>query len=381
MNCDNESSQKRSKVAYIFNQDLLRWSDLADKVRHRAKLVHGLIEAYGLLKHMRIVNSAIASYEQMLQFHSSNYLQFLQSINNVDDEEQYMEEADQYGLTYDCPTHKGIYDYISHIAGSTIQAARCLTDKNDPCQVAINWFGGWHHAQRDTAAGFCYVNDCVLAILELRKDYDRVLYVDLDLHHGDGVEEAFAATSKVFTVSFHKFSAGFFPGTGKANDIGFGKGLYHCVNVPFIDGLKDLEFVAFFKRVLSEIFRVFVPEVIVCQCGADGIAGDPMNSFNLTPRGLAACVRYLNTFNLPLLLLGGGGYNFQNTARAWTLITAAILEKKLSENIPDHRYYITYGPDYELNVTPGNRKDLNSYKEMRAIYEKVVDNLNCIKLE
>lgn len=247
--------------------------------------------------------------------------------------------------------------------------------------MAINWFGGWHHAQRDTAAGFCYVNDCVLAILELRKDYDRVLYVDLDLHHGDGVEEAFAATSKVFTVSFHKFSAGFFPGTGKANDIGFGKGLYHCVNVPFIDGLKDLEFVAFFKRVLSEIFRVFVPEVIVCQCGADGIAGDPMNSFNLTPRGLAACVRYLNTFNLPLLLLGGGGYNFQNTARAWTLITAAILEKKLSENIPDHRYYITYGPDYELNVTPGNRKDLNSYKEMRAIYEKVVDNLNCIKLE
>ncbi|CAI9739023.1 histone deacetylase 8-like [Octopus vulgaris] len=315
----------------------------------------------------------------MAEFHCRNYLQFLESINKFDDEEKYSEEAEQFGLSYDCPTEKGVFNYVSHIAGSTIEAARCLVDKENPCQIAINWFGGWHHAHRDSASGFCYVNDCVLGILELRKTFTRVLYVDLDLHHGDGVEEAFAVTSKVFTVSFHKLLPGFFPGTGSIDDVGFGKGIHHCVNVPLMDGIKDVEFVALFKRIMSEVIDVFAPEAIVCQCGADGIAGDPMNSFNLTPQSLTSCVRYFTTLKVPLLLLGGGGYNFCNTSKTWTLITAAVIGKKLSPNIPDHKYYITYGPSYELTVDPGNRKDLNSYENIRSIYKKVLENLSQLR--
>uniref|UniRef100_A0A0L8GXG0 histone deacetylase n=1 Tax=Octopus bimaculoides TaxID=37653 RepID=A0A0L8GXG0_OCTBM len=264
----------------------------------------------------------------MAEFHCRNYLQFLESINKFDDEEKYSEEAEQFGLSYDCPTEKGIFDYVSHIAGSTIEAARCLVDKENPCQIAINWFGG--------------------------------------------VEEAFAVTSKVFTVSFHKLLPGFFPGTGSIDDVGFGKGIHHCVNVPLMDGIKDVEFVALFKRIMSEVIDVFAPEAIVCQCGADGIAGDPMNSFNLTPQSLMSCVRYFTTLKVPLLLLGGGGYNFCNTSKTWTLVTAAVIGKKLSPNIPDHKYYITYGPSYELTVDPGNRKDLNSYENIRSIYKKVL---------
>ncbi|XP_010835595.1 PREDICTED: histone deacetylase 8-like, partial [Bison bison bison] len=91
----------------------------------------------------------------------------------------------------------------------------------------------------DEASGFCYLNDAVLGILRLRRKFDRILYVDLDLHHGDGVEDAFSFTSKVMTVSLHKFSPGFFPGTGDVSDVGLGKGRYYSVNVPIQDGIQD----------------------------------------------------------------------------------------------------------------------------------------------
>ena len=93
--------------------------------------------------------------------------------------------------------------------------------------MAINWSGGWHHAKRDSAAGFCYVNDVVLAIHRLQAAFKRVMYVDLDVHHGDGVEDAFSFTDKVMTMSIHKHEFGFFPGTGALKDVGFGKGKFY----------------------------------------------------------------------------------------------------------------------------------------------------------
>ena len=113
--------------------------------------------------------------------------------------------------------------------------------------VAVNFCGGWHHAQRDQASGFCYVNDCVLAILELQKRFKRVLYIDLDIHHGDGVENAFAFSRKVFTLSFHKCEEGYFPGTGSVNDIGLGGGRFYTCNVPLKDGASDQTFIKVFE--------------------------------------------------------------------------------------------------------------------------------------
>lgn len=104
--------------------------------------------------------------------------------------------------------------------------------------IAINWAGGLHHAKKREASGFCYINDIVLAILELLRTYSRVLYIDIDCHHGDGVEEAFYTTDRVLTCSFHKFGE-YFPGTGTVSDIGMGKGLGYSLNVPLRDGLTD----------------------------------------------------------------------------------------------------------------------------------------------
>uniref|UniRef100_A0A674HFJ3 Histone deacetylase 8 n=1 Tax=Taeniopygia guttata TaxID=59729 RepID=A0A674HFJ3_TAEGU len=192
---------------YVYSPEYVTLCDSLCKVPKRASMVHSLIEAYCLLDQMKIVKPKVASMEEMASFHTDAYLQHLQKVSEEGDDDH--PESVEYGLGYDCPATEGIFEYAAAVGGATITAAECLLDGK--CKVAINWPGGWHHAKKDEASGFCYLNDAVLGILRLRQKFDRVLYIDLDLHHGD-VEDAFSFTSKVMTVSLHKFSPGFFPG-------------------------------------------------------------------------------------------------------------------------------------------------------------------------
>ncbi|GFO31841.1 histone deacetylase, partial [Plakobranchus ocellatus] len=120
------------------------------------------------------------------------------------------------------------------------------------------------------------------------------------------VEEAFSLTSKVMTVSFHKYASGFFPGSGAVEHVGLSRGKFYSVNVPLQDGIKDAEFSSIFFRVMKMVKEKFSPEAIVLQCGADGLSEDHMASFNLTQVGLAKCVCFMLAWGLPTLLLGGG---------------------------------------------------------------------------
>lgn len=144
----------------------------------------------------------------------------------------------------------------------------------------------------------------------------RVLYVDIDIHHGDGVEEAFYATDRVMTVSFHKFGD-YFPGTGHIQDIGYGSGKYYSLNVPLDDGIDDESYHLLFKPIMGKVMEVFRPGAVVLQCGADSLSGDRLGCFNLSIKGHAECVKFMRSFNVPLLLLGGGGYTIRNVARCW----------------------------------------------------------------
>ncbi|XP_026572367.1 histone deacetylase 8 isoform X7 [Pseudonaja textilis] len=225
---------------------------------------------------------------------------------------------------------------------------------------------------RDEASGFCYLNDAVLGILQLRRRFDRVLYVDLDLHHGDGVEDAFSFTSKVMTVSLHKFAPGFFPGTGDVTEVGLGKGRYYSVNVPLQDGIKNETYYQLCTAVLKDVYAAFHPGAVVLQLGADTIAGDPMCAFNLTPEGIGKCLNYVLQWQLPTLILGGGGYHLANTARCWTYLTGVILGKTLPSEIPDHEFFTEYGPDYVLEITPSCRPDRNEPQRIQEI-------LGCVK--
>ncbi|XP_010565382.1 PREDICTED: histone deacetylase 8 isoform X5 [Haliaeetus leucocephalus] len=233
----------------------------------------------------------------------------------------------------------------------------------------------WTASARDEASGFCYLNDAVLGILRLRQKFDRVLYIDLDLHHGDGVEDAFSFTSKVMTVSLHKFSPGFFPGTGDVTDVGLGKGRYYTVNVPIQDGIQDEKYYQICETVLKEVYAAFNPDAVVLQLGADTIAGDPMCSFNMTPEGVGKCLKYVLQWQLATLILGGGGYNLANTARCWTYLTGVILGRTLCSEIPDHEFFTEYGPDYVLEITPSCRPDRNEPQRIQEILNSIKGNL------
>jgi histone deacetylase 1/2 len=232
---------------------------------------------------------------------------------------------------------------------------------SNSADIAINWAGGLHHAKKREASGFCYINDIVLAILDLLRVYPRVLYIDIDCHHGDGVEEAFYMTDRVMTCSFHKFGE-YFPGTGTQQDRGRGKGLGYAVNVPLKDGLTDDTFQRIFEPIIDRILTVFRPSAVVLQCGADSLSGDKLGCFNLSMQGHANCVQFMRKQNIPLVLLGGGGYTVKNVARAWCYETACAIgiENDIDvNNMPYNEYFEWFGPKYRLEVATSNADDEN----------------------
>ena len=198
------------------------------------------------------------------------------------------------------------YEFMSTCAGASIDAA--VKVNHGLSDICVNWSGGLHHAKKGEASGFCYINDIVLGILELLKYHARVLYIDIDIHHGDGVEEAFYTTDRVMTASFHKYGD-FFPGSGGLADLGVKDGKYYSVNYPLKDGLDDESFEYIFKPVITKVMEVYRPGAVVMCCGADSIAGDRLGVWNLSLKGHGMAVEYMKTFDVPLILLGGGGYN------------------------------------------------------------------------
>lgn len=203
--------------------------------------------------------------------------------------------------------------------------------------------------------------------------------MDVDLHHGDGVQDAFCATDKVACLSFHKYEPGFFPGSGSMNEIGIGKGKYYSVNIPLLDGIRDDNFCSIVEKILPIVREKFHPGAILCQLGADGLNGDPMCSFNLTEKSLVHCVKRILDWNVPTLFVGGGGYNSANTARCWTTVTSTILGLKLPESIPEHDFFTEYGPAFELPVSEGLKKDQNTSEYLCSVVENVTNNLQHIK--
>ena len=203
---------------------------------HRLQMAHNLILSYQLYKRMDVYRPHWATDEEMVKFHSPEYIEFMRRVT-PENQNEFAKQLQKFTVGEDCPVFDGLYDYCRVYTGGSIDGAMKLN--HGLADVAINWSGGLHHAKRFEASGFCYVNDIVLGILELLKYHPRVLYLDIDIHHGDGVEEAFYSTDRVMTVSFHKYGDYFFPGTGDVKDVGVKGGKYYSVNVPLKDGIND----------------------------------------------------------------------------------------------------------------------------------------------
>ncbi|PPQ73787.1 hypothetical protein CVT24_007533, partial [Panaeolus cyanescens] len=325
----------KRKVAYYYDTEVGAYTyGLGHPMKpHRIRVTHDLVSAYGMLDKMHVLVTPETA--EKLTYSGTRFL-----------------------VGEDNPAFEGVFEFCSISAGGSIGAAQRLAC--GAADIAINWAGGLHHAKKREASGFCYINDIVLGILELLRTYPRVLYIDIDCHHGDGVEEAFYTTDRVMTASFHKFGE-YFPGTGTQEDRGRGKGKGYAVNVPLKDGITDESFKSVFEPIMAKILEVFRPSAVVLQCGADSLAGDKLGCFNLTMHGHASCVQFLRKYNAPLILLGGGGYTVKNVARTWTYETACALgiENDIDPNLPWNEYFEWFGPRYRLEVAENNMEDLN----------------------
>jgi acetoin utilization deacetylase AcuC-like enzyme len=215
-------------------------------------------------------------------------------------------------------------------------------------------------------------------LIELLRYHPRVLYIDIDVHHGDGVQEAFYHTDRVMTLSVHKYGDGFFPGTGNLYEMGHGRGKYYSVNVPLHSGIDDAGYAHVFQPVVDAAVYYFRPSVIVLQCGADSLGGDRLGSFNLTIAGHGECVRHVKSLGIPLVVLGGGGYTIRNVSRCWAYETSVLCGVPLPNAVPPTcRYYDFFGPDHVLhptNVRPSLDNE-NGRDYLHAVTATVLDHL------
>ncbi|KAF9557197.1 hypothetical protein CPC08DRAFT_693545 [Agrocybe pediades] len=299
---------------------------------HRLTLTNALVMGYGLDKQIHnIYDPRPATQEELENYHDHDYIDFLSRVT-PQNQNAMKSMIDSFNCVEDCPIFADMYDFCRAYAGGSLAAARKLCAGTT--DIAINWSGGLHHAKRGEASGFCYVNDIVLAILELLRYHPRVLYIDIDIHHGDGVELAFYQSNRVMTVSFHKYTGDFFPGTGKLDDNGSGQGKHFCLNVPLLDGIDDDMYLTIFKTVIEDTVTSFRPSAIVLQCGADSLGCDRLGAFNLSIAAHGECVNFVRKFNVPLLVVGGGGYTIKNVSRCWTYETSVLVGAQIPDELP-----------------------------------------------
>ncbi|TFJ84910.1 hypothetical protein NSK_003942 [Nannochloropsis salina CCMP1776] len=359
----------KRRISYFYDSDIgnFHYGQGHPMKPHRVRMTHSLVVYYWLYRNMEILRPKPVLLSEMTRFHSDDYINFLRVIT-PDNMQEYMRQLQRFNVGEDCPVFDGLFEFCQLYTSGSIGGAALLNQKE--ADIVINWSGGLHHAKKSEASGFCYVNDCVLAILELLKHHHRVLYIDIDIHHGDGVEEAFYTTDRVMTVSFHKFGE-YFPGTGDVSDFGHGNGKNYAINFPLHDGMDDESFVSVFRPVIGKVMETFAPGAIVLQCGADSLSGDRLGCFNLSLKGHADAVAFVKSFDVPVLALGGGGYTLRNVPRCWVYETSVLQGTEIKDDLPFHDYFEYYGPDYKLHLPVSNMENLNTKPYLETIKQQL----------
>ena len=297
----------------------------------RLGLTWRLMEAYGLtaLPRAKVLAPEPAQLEEIARFHTREYIEILRAVSAGD----WVPHAPRYGLgPGDNPIFPGLWEAAQLAAGGSLLAAQLVA--GGEVDRAFHFAGGLHHAMPGRASGFCYVNDAVLAIMHLRGRGLRVAYVDIDAHHGDGVQFAFYDDPKVLTISTHERGDRLFPGTGFVVEMGEGEGLGYSVNVPLQPLTDDSVYHEAFEAVVPPLVTAFKPDALVIQLGIDSHRTDPLTHLGLTVQGFARAVRRLLPLAPRVVALGGGGYDLANVARAWTAAWAAMNDVELPDALP-----------------------------------------------
>ncbi len=299
----------------------------------RLDLTIRLARELGVLDGVRVVPPAPADESQLLSIHDVAYLR---AVRRASDDPTF----EGYGLgTADDPVFPGMYHASALVAGGSALAAQIVSDGN--AQHAVNIAGGLHHAMRDHASGFCIFNDVVLGIRTLQAfGVTRIAYIDVDVHHGDGVQAAFYDDPQVLTISLHQDPRTLFPGTGLPSEIGVGAAEGTSINVALPPGTDDGGWLRAFRAVVPGAVRAFRPDVLVTQCGCDTHRDDPLANLELTVDGQRTAIAELHGLAHDVaggrwLAFGGGGYGLVRCVpRTWTHLIAEASGQRVALDTP-----------------------------------------------
>jgi acetoin utilization protein AcuC len=324
-----------SKLIYPYTDALLQYEFKDDHPLKpdRLFLTYELSQAVGLLKHVKLIEPTMPTREDLETFHSQAF------IDAVIESGDSLRSRPEYGLgTMDNPVFPNLYDAAARYVGATLDTMKAMMNGASRAFVIS---GGLHHAHESMASGFCIFNDVVISIKYLQNQRTaRVLYLDIDAHHGDGVQNAFFGSKDVLTISIHQHGQTLFPGTGYAHENGSGEGVGYSVNVPVLPGAGSDELIQTFDEIVVPLFDAFQPDLLVTQLGVDAHFLDPIAQLSYSTRGYEHVLRKLKemaekTCDIGWLAVGGGGYHPVNVARLWTLFLSVMLDKKVPSDMPE----------------------------------------------
>ena len=309
----------------------------------RLKRTYDLLMAYQAFDapDSHLASPQPASREELLLFHTAEYVDAVARLSRGEERAQ----ARRYGFRPDeTPVFPGMYETEGLKVGAALTGVRLIAE--GPAQVAFSFAGGMHHAQPAWASGFCVFNDIAVAIHWLLRQGLRVAYVDIDVHHGDGVQAAFYDTDQVLTISLHQAGILFYPGTGFPEEIGSGAGYGYSINLPFMVYTDEELYLWAFRQVVPPLVDQFAPDVLVTQLGVDTHYRDPLAQLMLTTRGYVALIEELKALADGIgrwLAFGGGGYALDVVPRAWALAYGLMSGQTFPDELPP-AYSECYGP-------------------------------------
>ncbi|RVW03960.1 acetoin utilization protein AcuC [Rhodococcus xishaensis] len=321
----------------VWSPDYLsyRWSPQHPMNPNRLELTMDLAQGLGLMEGVEVVRPDAASDVELLRIHTPAYVEAVKHAGSRDAGDLPPEVATRHGLgTEDNPVFPRMHEASAILAGGTLAAAQQIASGHARRAVSIG--GGMHHAMADWASGFCVYNDVAIAISWLLDNgFDRIAYIDIDAHHGDGVQHAFFGDPRVLTISIHQHPATLWPNTGWSSEIGAGAAEGTAINLPVLPGTVDSLWLRGFHAVVPAAVAAFRPQIVISQCGADNHREDPLADLALTVDGQRAA--YLAMRDLAdryaegrWLAVGGGGYGLVRVVpRSWTHLIASVLDREI----------------------------------------------------
>ena len=365
------------RAAFVYDDRMSRHELRRDHPMRpvRLRYTYELLQGYGAFEHegAALVTPRPAGEHELRWLHSQEYIAAVQRLN----EGEGLQDAARFNFSLqgDNPYYPGIYDAASLSTGATLVAAEMVAE--GAVEAAFNISGGLHHAAAGHASGFCVFNDPALAAHYFLNRGMRVAYVDVDAHHGDGVQDAFFNDDRVLTISVHESGRYLFPGTGFVPELGVDAGRGYSLNLPLYPYTGDEEYLDAFRQIVPPAIRAFAPDVLITQLGIDSYHSDPLTHLQLTTAGFVEVVKELAGLGLPWLALGGGGYDLTAVARAWTLAYGVMLDVEWPDPLPKG-FALEHGGealrDSTIPQTPANlRLDIRRHTEetVAAVKEQV----------